>query len=51
MVMVGQYTGHVKLCQAFFKLRLPRSVEILDVSCHMASPGLVKKGRPVADDP
>lgn len=41
MVLVGNYTGHIKLCQAFFKLRLQRTVEILDVSSHLASPGLV----------
>lgn len=41
MVVIHQYTGHVKLCQAFFKLRLPRSVEILDISSHMNTPGLV----------
>ena len=41
MVLVGSYTGHIKLCQAFFKLRLQRNVEILDVSSHLASPGLV----------
>ena len=41
MAFVGGYTGHIKLCQAFFKLRLQRTVEILDVSSHLASPGLV----------
>jgi len=35
------FTGHLKLCQAFFKLRLQRNVEILDVSAHVSSPGLV----------
>ena len=35
------YTGHLKLCQAFFKLRLQRDVEILDVSAHVSCPGLV----------
>ena len=39
--MVGHYTGHLKLCQAFFKLRLLRNVEILDVSSHLNRPGLV----------
>eukprot|EP00095_Tigriopus_kingsejongensis_P005392 maker-scaffold770_size100439-snap-gene-0.31 protein:Tk05392 transcript:maker-scaffold770_size100439-snap-gene-0.31-mRNA-1 annotation:"hypothetical protein DAPPUDRAFT_302022" len=41
LVMVGQYTGHSKLCKAFLKLNLPRKVEILDVSSHSSSPGLV----------
>ena len=41
MVLVGNYTGHLKLCQAFFKLRMQRNVEILDVSSHLANPGLV----------
>ena len=41
MAIVGGYSGHLKLCQAFFKLRLNRNVEILDVSSHLASPGLV----------
>ena len=35
------YTGHIKLCEAFMKLRLPKTVEILDVSAHDSSPGLV----------
>ena len=35
------FTGHLKLCQAFFKLRLQRNVEILDVSAHVSTPGLV----------
>lgn len=39
--MVGQHAGYIKLCQAFFKLRLQRNVEILDVSSHMFAPGLV----------
>ncbi|TRY68492.1 hypothetical protein TCAL_11274, partial [Tigriopus californicus] len=41
LVMVGQYSGHLKLCQAFYKLALPRNVEILDISCYTAAPGLV----------
>lgn len=39
--VVGEYTGHVKLCEAFFKLRLKRNVEILDISCRSTHPGLV----------
>ena len=39
--MPDNYTGHLKLCQAFFKLRLQRDVEILDVSAHVSCPGLV----------
>lgn len=41
LVMLGHYTGHIKLAQAFFKLRLPRMTEILDVSSHTSNPGLV----------
>ena len=39
--MLGPYTGHIKLTQAFYKLRLPRDTEILDVSAHTTNPGLV----------
>merc|ERR1711994_242879 len=51
LVIVGNYTGHIKCVEAFLKLGLDRKVNILDLACSTGLRGLElnKKGYDMVD--